>query len=71
MINQEKIYLVYDDEIPNSGVYVVAKNRKEAPRVAKIKFTHVKWCSWLRLTGNNVHDEHGSVKGKIFPLRPL
>lgn len=65
----ERVYLVYDDTVDNLGVYIVAKNRKEASKIAKITFTNIKWCPWLKVTGNNVHDEHGSVKGKIFPLR--
>lgn len=65
----ERVYLVYNDTIENSGIYVIAKNRKEAAKVADIAFTNIKWCPWLRVTGDNVHDSHGSVKGKIYPLR--
>lgn len=65
----ERVYLVYNDTIENSGIYVIAKNRKEAAKVADIAFTNIKWCPWLQVTGNNVHDSHGSVKGKIYPLR--
>lgn len=57
-----RVYRVYHDSDDGKMVYVTAKNRKEARRVAGINSTHVTWCPWLKWVNGQAVDEWGRVQ---------
>jgi hypothetical protein len=69
--SEPRIYLVYEDRSypghsdSGPGVYVIAKNRKEALKKSGIKATHVKWESGLRVKNNLVVDFWGKIHGEL------
>lgn len=62
MSSENKVYRVYDDRDNGKMVYVTAKNRKEARKVARITHTHVCYCPWLKWIDGKAVDEHGNIQ---------
>lgn len=58
---EPRVYRVYDDSDDGEMVYVAAKNRKEAPKIAGITYTHVCYCPSLQWIDGKAVDQWGRI----------
>jgi len=59
----ERVYRVYLDDGGNGPMtYLVAKNRKEAYKLAPHKISHVTYCPWLKWVDGKAVDQWGNIQ---------
>lgn len=55
---EPRVYLVYADVDGSQSKHVIAKNRKEAGKLAGFPYTHVAWRPWVKFEGGQFIDKH-------------